>query len=108
MERDNERNPCHMQAKLEKAIKNLVGDENTAILILNMKGKKCSEVRKALQNLWPHIQLRWVYSPKGPRPSELFEVLVLALCKDEPSFIDKLVALVRALITILGEKLSAI
>lgn len=106
MGRDNGQDPCLDYTKLEKAILELVGDEKTATIIMHMKGKKCSEVRRALQKLWPHIQLRWVYSPRGPRPSDVFDALVLALCKEEPSYIDKFIDIVRALITMLGKKLS--
>ena len=104
--RDTENRTKETDERLERAIRELVGDENIAALVMSLKGRRCSEVEEALGDLWPYVSLRWVYHPRGPPPSLVFKTLVRALCKEEPSVIDKLVELAKAIVGALKDKLG--
>lgn len=96
-----ENNSC---STLEEALKEIIGDEGLVKLIIQLRGKKCKNVRKALQELWPEIIIHWLEASDRPAPDHVFETLVLALCKEEPSLIDKLVDIARAIASITGKK----
>lgn len=75
---------------LYEAIMKITGDEAFASIAVQLRGKRCSEVRAALEKPFVRVMLKWVYEPRGWSPSDYFDAIVLAICKQEPSLIDKL------------------